>query len=53
VHNHMTHEQPRIFFLHYWGVGNAEQLAHGLRAALDQTGTNKSTDSHAMRMGNH
>jgi hypothetical protein len=41
VHNHMTHEQPRIFFLHYWGVGIAEQLAKGLRAALDQTGKNK------------
>ncbi|MFL5808482.1 MAG: DUF1259 domain-containing protein [Flavisolibacter sp.] len=38
VHNHMVHEQPRIFFLHYWGVGNAEQLATGLKAALDQTG---------------
>jgi hypothetical protein len=38
VHNHMVHEQPRIFFLHYWGVGNAEQLAKGLKAALDQTG---------------
>jgi hypothetical protein len=38
VHNHMVHEQPRIFFLHYWGVGDAEQLAHGLRSALDQTG---------------
>jgi len=38
VHNHMVHEQPRIFFLHYWGVGNAEDLARGLRAALDQTG---------------
>ena len=38
LHNHMVHEQPRIFFLHYWGVGNAEQLATGLRAALDQTG---------------
>jgi len=37
VHNHMVNEQPRIFFLHYWGVGNAEQLAKGLRAALDQT----------------
>lgn len=41
VHNHMVHEQPRIFFLHYWGVGNAEQLAKGLRAALDQTGVKK------------
>jgi len=38
VHNHMVHEQPRIFFLHYWGVGKAEELAKGLRAALDQTG---------------
>lgn len=38
VHNHMVHEQPRIFFLHYWGVGNAEELAKGLRAALNQTG---------------
>ncbi|MBD0331609.1 MAG: DUF1259 domain-containing protein, partial [Chitinophagaceae bacterium] len=35
VHNHMVHEQPRIFFLHYWGVGKAEQLANSLRAALD------------------
>jgi hypothetical protein len=42
VHNHMTNEQPRIFFLHYWGVGNAEQLAKGLRAALDQTGKKQS-----------
>jgi hypothetical protein len=38
LHNHMVHEKPRIFFLHYWGIGNAEQLAKGLRAALDQTG---------------
>jgi len=37
VHNHMVHEQPRIFFLHYWGVGPAEKLAKGLNAALDQT----------------
>ena len=38
VHNHMVHEEPRIFFLHYWGVGPATKLAAGLRAALDQTG---------------
>lgn len=38
VHNHMVHEEPRIFFLHYWGVGEAEKLARGLKAALDQTG---------------
>ncbi len=40
LHNHMVHEEPRIFFLHYWGVGPAEKLAKGLKAALDQTGTN-------------
>jgi hypothetical protein len=22
-------------FLHYWGIGNAEQLAKGLKAALN------------------
>lgn len=38
VHNHMVHEEPRVFFLHYWGVGPAEELARGLRAALDRTG---------------
>lgn len=38
VHNHMVHETPRIFFLHYWGTGPAEKLAKGFRAALDQTG---------------
>jgi hypothetical protein len=38
VHNHMVYETPRIFFLHYWGVGPADQLAKGLRSALDQTG---------------
>lgn len=39
IHNHMIHEEPRIFFLHYWGVGPVEALAQGLRAALDRTGT--------------
>jgi hypothetical protein len=45
VHNHMVHEQPRVFFLHYWGVGNADQLAKGLRAALNQTGKKKSVEN--------
>lgn len=38
LHNHMIHEEPRVFFLHYWGTGAAEVLAKGLREALDQTG---------------
>jgi len=37
IHQHMTGEDPRIVFLHYWGVGRAQDLARGLKAALDQT----------------
>ena len=37
IHQHMTGEAPRIMFLHYWGVGMAEDLAKGLRSALDVT----------------
>jgi hypothetical protein len=36
VHNHMLDEQPRIFFLHYWGTGPAEKLAQTVREAFDQ-----------------
>lgn len=36
VHNHMLDEQPRIFFLHYWGTGPAEKLAETVRNAFDQ-----------------
>ena len=35
IHNHMTMENPRIIFLHYWGIGSAQELAKGIRAALD------------------
>ena len=34
IHNHMTGEEPRMLFLHYWGVGSTRALASGLRAAL-------------------
>ena len=35
IHNHMTHENPRVVFLHYWGVGPAEELAKAVKAALN------------------
>ena len=35
IHQHMTGEQPRIMFLHYWGIGRTEDLARGIRAVLD------------------
>jgi hypothetical protein len=39
IHQHMTGEQPRVLFLHFWGVGPAQDLARGVRAALDRTAT--------------
>lgn len=39
VHSHMLTEEPRLFFMHFWANDNAVTLAHGLRAALDVTGT--------------
>jgi Domain of Unknown Function (DUF1259) len=37
IHNHMTMEEPRYFFLHYWGRGPAAELAKAVKNALDQT----------------
>ena len=35
IHHHMTHEEPRILFLHYWGKGKSSDLARAVKAALD------------------
>lgn len=35
LHSHMLDEEPRLAFLHFWAVGAPEQVARGLRAALD------------------
>jgi hypothetical protein len=45
IHQHMTGEQPRVLFLHFWGVGPTDALSKGLRAALDKT--DKSTGKKA------
>jgi len=37
IHNHMTNENPRIVFLHFWGVGPSDGLAKTIKAALDKT----------------
>lgn len=34
IHHHMTGETPRYLFLHYWGRGAADSLAHSLKTAL-------------------
>lgn len=37
IHSHMTVEQPRLFFMHFWANDSSAKLARGLRAALDRT----------------
>ena len=39
IHNHMLFEEPRLFFMHFWGVGDPAVLAEGIRAALEKTAT--------------
>ena len=34
VHQHMTHEEPRIMFFHYWGRGQAKDLANAVKGGL-------------------
>jgi hypothetical protein len=34
LHNHMTKEEPRLFFMHWWAVGKPETLARGVKAAI-------------------
>jgi len=35
IHQHMTGEEPRILFLHYWGNGKAADLAGSVKLARD------------------
>ena len=37
IHNHMTMEEPRTVFLHYWGRGSTRELAEKLKKALSIT----------------
>lgn len=34
IHQHMTHEQPRMMFFHYWGRGPAKNLAEAIKSAF-------------------
>ncbi len=36
IHSHMLFESPRLFFLHFWGYDDPENLAKGLKAALEK-----------------
>jgi hypothetical protein len=34
IHQHMTHEEPRIMFFHYWGRGPAKDLANAIKGGF-------------------
>ena len=34
IHQHMTHEEPRIMFFHYWGRGAAKDLANAIKGGF-------------------
>jgi hypothetical protein len=34
LHSHMLTEQPRLFFMHFWSVGNPDAVGAGIKAAL-------------------
>lgn len=35
LHNHMTGDEPHLFFMHFWANQDAKKLAQGLRTALN------------------
>ena len=41
MHNHMLFDEPHLYFMHFWANDDAVKLAHGLRAALDETNSQK------------
>src|SRR5215469_2699657 len=39
LHSHLLTEQPRLYFMHFWGLGNTESMAQGIKAALNKVHT--------------
>lgn len=39
LHSHMLRDTPRLFFMHFWGVGTPEKIGEGLKAALAKVAT--------------
>ena len=37
LHHHNLTDEPRLFFIHFWAVGDAVKLSQGLRGAVDTT----------------
>jgi hypothetical protein len=41
IHNHGLLDVPRLFYMHFWAVDVPAKLAQGLKAALDQTNSQR------------
>jgi hypothetical protein len=41
LHNHALADTPRLFYMHFWASDDAAKLARGLKAALDQTNSQR------------
>jgi hypothetical protein len=41
IHQHMTHEQPRMMFFHYWGRGRGKDLANAIKGGFLVSGLTK------------
>jgi len=41
MHNHMLFDEPHLYFMHFWANADAVTLARGLRAALNETNSQK------------
>jgi hypothetical protein len=39
LHSHMLTEEPRLFFMHFWAVGSAQEVAAGMKAGLENVET--------------
>jgi hypothetical protein len=52
LHNHFFFDKPRVYFMHIGGEGSVEQLAKGVKAALDaQKGVRAKTKQPANAFG--
>lgn len=45
LHTHMLGGEPRLYFMHFWGVDDPAKLDSGLRAALDKVNIARSQTS--------
>lgn len=41
IHTHMLQDDPHLFMMHFWAVGDPGKLATGLKAAIDKTNSKK------------